>query len=482
MSKGRKIWSPYYCLRVFTPNSDHAYIIIGNSFLLSALNFEKPGDNKMFRFICDYLEAPYRFVKNPEKVLVLGAGMGNDVAYALKMGAGHVDAVEIDPVIIELGKKYHPNRPYADGRVTIICNDARTYTRNTRNKYDLIVYGTLDSHGLFSQISSLKMENYVYTLESFRESRRLLKPGGILYVNVGYEALFVRFRLFNCLKEAFGRAPHLYLSQSSLMMYICDETGSTEGENEGEFTYKELKISDEKLRSQIPESYTIPTDDWPHLFLKEKKIPSEYLFALLILFLISAFYVSFYFKLRGSPSVKYFFLGAGFMLLETKSITEMGLVFGSTWIVNSVVIASILLIILMVNLFLLKYEKLRGLYWAYLFLGLALILSYLFPLSCLSISGFAPRLFLAFLYISLPVLFAALIFAVNFREAGEKASFYLASNMLGSVAGGIIEYASMIFGLKALYLCALFVYLVSMLAMIRENRVSASGALKEIPS
>src|SRR5205085_3896167 len=67
---------------------------------------------------------PYRFYRAPASVLVLGAGMGNDVAAALRNGAGEVVAVEIDPLILRLGRKLHFEKPYDSPRVKVVVNDA----------------------------------------------------------------------------------------------------------------------------------------------------------------------------------------------------------------------------------------------------------------------------------------------------------------------------------------------------------------------
>ena len=67
-----------------------------------------------------------------------------------------------------------------------------------------------------------------------------------------------------------------------------------------------------------------------------------------------------------------FLLGAGFMLLETKGVVHMALLFGSTWVVNSIVFASILLMILLSNLFVLL-AKPRSQYVFYLLLITSLL-------------------------------------------------------------------------------------------------------------
>ena len=71
-------------------------------------------------------DLPYAFAQ-PRRVLVVGAGMGNDVAAALRHGAQQVDAVEIDPAILALGSELHPESPYRSPRVRLINEDARAF-------------------------------------------------------------------------------------------------------------------------------------------------------------------------------------------------------------------------------------------------------------------------------------------------------------------------------------------------------------------
>jgi len=87
---------------------------------------------------------------NLDDVLVIGSGGGNDVAVALHNGAKHVDAVEIDPELLELGEKNHPDKPYSDPRVTTHVDDGRAFLERTNKKYDLIVLALPDSITLVS--------------------------------------------------------------------------------------------------------------------------------------------------------------------------------------------------------------------------------------------------------------------------------------------------------------------------------------------
>ena len=87
--------------------------------------------------------------------------------------------------------------------------------------------------------------------------------------------------------------------------------------------------------------------------------------SLAILFLISPF--------RGArPDGRMFFLGAGFMLLETKGVVHMALLFGSTWMVNSIVFFAILVMILLSNLFVLAFKPQK--LWPYYALLVASLL------------------------------------------------------------------------------------------------------------
>jgi len=136
----------------------------------------------------DYYDLPYRFHTGPNEVAIVGAGAGNDVAAALRSGAQHVDAIEIDPAILLAGKMNHPEKPYDDPRVRPIVNDARSFLRNTKARYDMIVYGLLDSHTLLSAASSVRLDSFVYTIEGLREAREKLKDNGVLSLSLALSA------------------------------------------------------------------------------------------------------------------------------------------------------------------------------------------------------------------------------------------------------------------------------------------------------
>ena len=80
---------------------------------------------------------PYELLRTPPgNVLVVGAGTGGDVAIALAEGADHVDAVEIDPRLADLGEERNPERPYDDPRVDLVIDDGRAFLERTTTRYD----------------------------------------------------------------------------------------------------------------------------------------------------------------------------------------------------------------------------------------------------------------------------------------------------------------------------------------------------------
>ncbi len=130
-------------------------------------------------------------------MLILGAGSGTDVAASLLHGSKRIDAVEIDPVIVRLGRQLHPDQPYADPRVNVVTDDARHFLRTTEKKYDLVVFALIDSLTLQSSFTSVRLESYMFTEESFRAVRERLKPNGVLVIYNYFRERWLVDRLAN---------------------------------------------------------------------------------------------------------------------------------------------------------------------------------------------------------------------------------------------------------------------------------------------
>lgn len=405
-----------------------------------------------FRSALITYDFPYRFVKNPKNVLIVGAGSGNDVSSALRHGAKHIDAVEIDPVIIELGKKYHPESPYGSPRVSIFNDDARAFFHKTKNKYDLIIYGYLDAHTLISSFSSVRLDEYVYTVESFREAKNLLAQDGTLIAAFASGETFVTKRLYENIKKAFGYSPYTYFTQYDQSGVVFVESNKRIPINFPDLPEKGKEINDKK-------SIAVTTDRWPFLYLKNRVLPIP-IISILINFIILAACILYGTRIKISyfKQPKYlhlFFMGAGFLLLETKGITELSLLYGSTWMVNSLVIGSFLFMGLIANILTNHYCVPLKISYALLF-GLLLI-NLFFPYGLLLSLPPLLKIFSAAIIVGLPVFFSSLIFSHAFKNI-EKPSAGLGLNLFGAVIGGALENTVMIGGITLLGVLAGMLY------------------------
>src|SRR5438445_6736051 len=141
--------------------------------------------------------------------------MGNDVAAAIRNGAGHVTAVEIAPLILQLGERLHFEKPYSSPRVQEVRDDARSYVQNSNDRFDLIVFSLLDSHTTSCHFTHIRIDNYVYTLEALQATKRLLRPDGIFVVKFQVDTPWIAGRLYGLLQTAFGRPPIQLQSECS---------------------------------------------------------------------------------------------------------------------------------------------------------------------------------------------------------------------------------------------------------------------------
>jgi SAM-dependent methyltransferase len=404
-------------------------------------------------------DTPYRVARKLEDVLIVGAGTGNDAAGALRAGAERVTAVEIDPTILRIGQELHPEKPYSDPkRVTLVVQDARSFFRHDRNKYDLIVFGLLDSHTLFSTASSIRLDNFVYTLESLQDVQELLKEDGLLAISFGVPPAndWLGKRLYRTLTDVFGHPPQVYEFLNHTILFLIAPNPLLTP------LVDDPRVKPRLDYTSIPDIRPV-TDNWPYLYLQSATLPGTYLIGLTGVILISLFLVC-----RVVPDFRQFnahflFMGAAFFLLETKSITEMALLFGSTWIVNAVVIAAILSMIVIANLIVERFQ-ITNPFLYYLFLSASLLFNFFVPVSSFLGLPFAWRIALASMVQVIPLFFAGMVFAITFSQI-KSIENALGSNLIGSVLGGIFEYSSLMYGIRSLYILALVLYLLSFLAL-----------------
>ena len=408
----------------------------------------------------DAYNIPYHFYAQPASVLVLGAGMGNDVAAAVRNGAGRVVGVEIDPLIIKLGRELHFEHPYSSPRVTVVNNDARSYIQNSHDKFDLIVYSLLDSHTNISHYSAVRIDNYVYTLEALRAARRLLNDDGLLILKFQVTTPWIAGRLSNLLETVFGRTP--------LDFYADASSYSTGGRFfvAGSPARLGRALGDPALASYVKSHGDIPmekarltTDDWPYFYQHEPGLPLIIIIVSIVLIVLTRLLIRQAGAGGRSIHWHFFFLGAGFLLLESQIISRMALLFGTTWLVNSIVIAGLLVLIVAANLVVQNRPSIP-MGFAYLGIFACILISYLLPLERLFFQSFWVRAFAATLTLCLPAGFASIVFIKSFaavRFSGEA----LGSNLLGGLVGGMLEAASMWTGIRSLLILAALLYFAS---------------------
>ncbi len=390
--------------------------------------------------------------RNPlNDVLIVGAGNGNDVAIALAHGAKHVDAVEIDPKLYQIGVDSHPNHPYQDARVTVHITDGREYLQQTSATYDLILFALPDSLTLVSGQASLRLESYLFTTEAMQTARQHLRPGGSFSMYNTYRQTWLVDRLASTLQQVYGRTPCLrHYGLTSVVM----TDSATAGVLTCQATWQPAP------GAFIP---TAATDDYPFLYLETPSLPSLYIWTLLLIAAGAVLFV----RATGSrlrPMAQFtdlFFMGAAFLLLETKSVVQFALLFGTTWFVNALVFIGVLVAVL-VAIEISRRWTLRRPRVLYALLLVCLAIAWLVPLDRLLTLGFAPRFVCAVLLAFTPILIANLIFAQRFRNVGESVTAF-GANLLGAMLGGILEYLSLLTGYRALLVVVAVLYGLSLL-------------------
>ena len=489
-------WSPYYRID-WLQYSDAVYQInVNGSMHMTALDVSRRGPHapSWIQAAQASYRAPYQYVERLDTVLVLGAGAGNDVALLLEMGATHIDAVEIDPEIAELGRGLHFQRPYTSRRVETYVTDARAFLKTAPRTYDLVVFGTLDSQTLLSGMSSVRLDNYVYTVEALQAARAVLEPDGRLIMYHMSPRPYITAKLFQTLAGVFQEPPIVHMWRDHTLFNLAFVVGARGVAPEGvEAIGHQLHfptvasngdearvgLRDEQQAVPYPAHFlddvVLPSDDWPYLYLKDRGLPSHYVKALLVVLAFSALLVigAGGRELRGGADLPMFLLGLGFLLLETKSVTEVSLLFGSTWEVNLLVFSSILVMILIANWLVLARERiaLRPVLVALL---ASLFLGYAVPVRALVGESVWLEWLLGGTLTALPIFFAGVVFALLFKRR-ENSVRALGYNLFGAAVGGVLEYSVMLLGVKALYLIAALAYALVWMAAERSSPLARSA-------
>ncbi|MGH6692602.1 MAG: hypothetical protein ACREF4_18190, partial [Gammaproteobacteria bacterium] len=349
--------------------------------------------------------------------------------------------------------------------------DARSYLNQGGELYDLIVFGTLDSMTRLSALSNVRLDNFVYTVESIRAAKARLSPGGglVLYFMVGED--YIAMRLVAMLSDAFGEVPLVYTNNHGLFNTIL-MAGPAFAAAPAQLVEANRNRTRE-LMQRGSASVQVPRDEWPFLYLRERGIGVFYwtiMLTVLVLGAASVFSVSRELRsglfTRGEVDAEMFLFGLAFLLLETRSVTQMNLVWGATWLTSAVVFGSILLMILLATV----WTQLKPLPYAVCAAGLALslVVAYLVPPEWLLGVDVTRKLWRSILLVGAPIFFASACFASSFsRRASADRAF--GWNLLGAVVGGLLEFVSMATSLRALLLIALAGYALAFAVRFRRG-------------
>ncbi len=270
---GNALWSPYYKIAVRQEGPD-TVIEVNNIFHQSMARVAE----KEYFYTWPYAA----FGETFENVLILGAGSGTDVSAALQHGAKHVDAVEIDPTILRLGREFHPDKPYSDPRVTVINDDARHYLRRTTKKYDLVVFALIDSLTLQSGFSGVRLESYMFTVESFQAVRDRLTPNGLLVIYNYFRERWLVDRLANTAAVAFGDEPwvHVHSARAYLGVMMAGPRRRTLAADpavpDRVTAFGQSHDPSPAVRHVRDAAIEPASDDWPFLYLRDRHIPRHY--------------------------------------------------------------------------------------------------------------------------------------------------------------------------------------------------------------
>lgn len=401
-----------------------------------------------------YVQVQKIYPKKYEDILIIGAGSGTDITYALHYATQDIksiDAVEIDPVIQDAGKRFHPLKPYSDPRVNAVVNDGRAFMEQTDKKYDLIIYALPDSLASLSNLGNIRLESFLFTEESFAQAKKLLKADGVVVMYNYYRTEWLVDKLSIMLNNVFGHYPFVIKGYVSALAIGPNVKGSAP--------------------AKMPE-VTPATDSWPFIYMENPDLPPMYVL-IMVLFVLSGIVAVWGTGHAKQLSVNgpFALMGSAFLLLETKSVIQFSLLFGATWMVNAMVFFAVLTSILIANLFIAKTD-IKSPTLLFFLLIMSLLVQYFLPLNTLlEIEDISVRYIVTSIVLFSPIFFANLVFSSLFKDT-KISTVAFGWNIIGTMIGGALEYTSMAIGYQALTLVILALYSACFIWFAKLTQVS----------
>ena len=409
------------------------------------------------------------------RILALGTGAGANLPALLAAGAKEIVAVDIDPVIVELGRQLNGDQPYQDPRVTVVVDDARAYLRRADTQFDLIFFFWIDSHPGVASSGGLRLDSFVYTQECFQECSRRLAPEGALLLYAWMSGTSSP-KILATLRSVFEIPVHTFQVEPFPAQWLFVVGPERVDPGSKWVVPKEV---------QGVESAAIVSDDWPFLYLPQRS-RALWVFLRFVAMVLVVSGVTIGLTLPGSGqdlwagdrwrNLVFFFLGVAFMLVETTGIMQASILFGHTWKVIGAIIVGILVMAALGNL-LVERALIGNRVWPW-FVGLIFSVLILWQVrvgdvvAALGDSVGTTALCLSLL--ALPIAFSSVLFS-TILKGSQRLDIALGSNLLGAMVGGCLEYVSMLIGYTQLTLVIVCAYLLSALCYFLSVKGEAAG-------
>jgi predicted membrane-bound spermidine synthase len=390
----------------------------GRSRALAAIAIDADADTPVFKWngssadllwmkkYMDYL--PFEISNDVNNTLIIGSGGGEDVLIALAGGSKKVTAVEINPLIISTARQFgnSAGNLYERNEVELFIDDGRRFISSSSSKYDMIIIKLVDSWAAQLAGGYALSENYLYTVEAFRQYLHHLDEDNGMLVMVRWN--FELPRLMPLIAESLRQEKKEGSSEDirQQILVVEDRPGLYFVSNDQQtiypvlliiknspFTDSEINLAKEKIANNnakviaMPDGYIEPpydrllvdknyyhrkqlqendpktslelkppTDDSPFYFAREQ-IPNQMILLLETVLgasAVLAVLLIYYSRKNGvllvtSSTSSWFhmifvvFIGLGFMFLEITFIQKFLLLLGTPIMALTVILFSILL-------------------------------------------------------------------------------------------------------------------------------------------